>query len=141
MKRKLKVVLDTNVLLVSISSKSKYHWLFQSIIEEQIEVFITNEILLEYEGILNSKWNESVGKAVVRTLIELDNVHLTTPYFKLNIIDNDKDDNKFVDCAFANNVHYLVTNDADFNVLRITDFPKINVITIAQLKEQIVNSQ
>jgi hypothetical protein len=28
---KLKVVLDTNVLLVSVSSKSKYHWVFEKL--------------------------------------------------------------------------------------------------------------
>ena len=34
----LKVVIDTNVLLVSISTKSKYHWLFKAIVEQKFIV-------------------------------------------------------------------------------------------------------
>lgn len=49
------------------------------------------------------------------------------------------DDNKFVDCAFAANAHYLVTNDRDYNILKNTNFPKINLLKIegfmALLKE------
>ncbi len=49
MKTKLKVVLDTNILLVSISQKSKYHWLYRSLIENKFDIFVTNEILAEYK--------------------------------------------------------------------------------------------
>jgi len=48
-------------------------------------------------------------------LLELPNVRLATSYFNLNIITADPDDNKFVDCAFASNADYIVTNDSDFN--------------------------
>lgn len=44
------------------------------------------------------------------------------------------DDNKFSDCAFAGNVHYLVTNDKHFNVLSSIPFPKINVISLEVFK-------
>ncbi len=33
MKDRLKIVLDTNVLLVSISSRSDHHWIFQSLLQ------------------------------------------------------------------------------------------------------------
>ena len=29
----LRVVLDTNVLLVSVSSRSKYHWIFRTLLD------------------------------------------------------------------------------------------------------------
>ena len=46
------------------------------------------------------------------------------------MIELDKDDNKFVDCAFSANVQYIVTNDRHFNVLNQYDFPKLNPIRI-----------
>jgi len=48
MKDRLKVVLDTNVLLVSISSKSKYHLIYDKLVSDENDLFITNEILMEY---------------------------------------------------------------------------------------------
>ena len=54
MKDRLKVVLDTNVLLVSISSKSKYHWIYKKLISKEYDLCISNEVLMEYEEV-NSK--------------------------------------------------------------------------------------
>lgn len=47
--RILNIVLDTNILLVSISEYSKYHWIFRQLVEKRFNLFITNEILTEYE--------------------------------------------------------------------------------------------
>jgi predicted nucleic acid-binding protein len=59
MANKFRVVIDTNVLLVSISSKSKYHWLFRAIINQDLEVYITNKILNEYEEKIEQHWSIS----------------------------------------------------------------------------------
>ena len=53
----------------------------------------------------------------------------------MRIIVNDEDDNKFVDCAFAANVDYIVRNDNDFNILKQTPFPQIEVVTLNSFKE------
>ena len=45
------------------------------------------------------------------------------------------DDNKFVDCAFASNSDFIVSNDKDFNVLKTMDFPTINVINIMEFEK------
>ena len=132
---KKRVVVDTNVLLVSVSSFSKYHWIYQLIIRQEIEVFITNEILTEYLEIISDKYDASTAKSVVRTLIELENVHQTQVYFNFNLIKNDPDDNKFVDCAISNNVDFLVTNDKDFNVLKRIKFPRVNVVNITEFSK------
>jgi len=130
MKNKLRVVLDTNILLVSISSKSKYHWIFSKLLENKYELFITNEILLEYEEIISSKYSEEVAKNVIRTLLLLENVTLVTPFFKWALINEDRDDNKFVDCYLISNSDVLVTHDKHFDVLKKIDFPKINIVKI-----------
>jgi len=130
----MKVVIDTNVLLVSISQRSSWHWLFKAIIEKRLEVFVTTEILHEYEEKTSQHWSVDVAKTVIRTLTELSTVHLISTYFRLNLIVNDPDDNKFVDCAFASGVDFLITNDKHFNVLKSITFPKINVITLEEFK-------
>ena len=133
-KRLLNIVLDTNVLLVSISEFSKYHWLFRYIIDKQFNLHLTIEILTEYEEIIGRKLNNETANSVLRALIELDNVLPSTIYFKYNLISQDPDDNKFIDCAIASNCDFLVTNDKHFSVLKSIDFPKINVISLEEFK-------
>ena len=128
-------VIDTNVLLVSVSDRSKYHWLYKSIIENKFSIAITHDILTEYEEKIGEHWHLEVATNVIRVLLELPNVKLATSYFNLNIITADPDDNKFVDCAFASNADYIVTNDNDFNVLKRISFPTIRVISMDAFKE------
>ena len=135
MRSRIRVVLDTNILLVSISSKSKYHWIFSNLLNSRYELYVTNEVLLEYEEIISSKYSEEVAKDVIRTLLLLENVILVTPFFKWNLIDEDKDDNKFVDCYLISNSDVLVSNDKHFNILKEIDFPKVNVVKIDVFEE------
>ncbi len=131
----MRIVLDTNVLLVSISSRSKHHWLYQALLQQKYRLYITHDILNEYEEKIGLHWNPEVAKSVVRTLLELPNVHQSTTYFNLQLIEKDPDDNKFIDCAFANNCHYIVSNDRDFDILKTVDFPKIEVVKLEEFKE------
>lgn len=50
----------------------------------------------------------------------------------LELIQADPDDNKFVDCAFAANATYIVSNDRHFDVLSKIDFPKIQVLKLIE---------
>ena len=124
------VVIDTNVLLVSVSDRSKFHWLYKTIIERKINIAFTNDILAEYEEQIAAHWHPEVAADVIRSLIELSTARLAVSWFKLKLIIADEDDNKFVDCAFAANADYIVTNDSDFNVLKQISFPKIKVINV-----------
>ncbi len=132
MSNKLKIVIDTNVLLVSISDKSKYHWIFKLIIENKINVFITNEILSEYEEIITKHLGIETAKAVIILLLELENVSQSIVYYKYNFIIIDPDDNKIVDCYLASNCDYIITNDKHFNILKEINFPKINCLNITE---------
>ncbi|OOQ58714.1 putative toxin-antitoxin system toxin component, PIN family [Mucilaginibacter pedocola] len=132
---KLIVVLDTNILLVSISSRSKYHWLYQALLNNEFQIAISPEILLEYEEKISEHWNNDVALNVSRSLTELHNVLLINVYYNLNLITADLDDNKFVDCAFAANADYIVTQDHHFNVVKNVEFPRIPIMDIHQFKQ------
>ena len=129
----MKVVIDTNVLVSALSRKSQYHWLVQQLLDEKIDVHVTDEILLEQEEVLNQKYSYSVANNFVAALKELPNVYFTQVYFHWRLL-KDEDDNKFVDCAIAANAGYLITHDKDFNILKQTDFPKINVANLNEFK-------
>jgi len=140
MKDKPKIILDTNILLVSISSRSKYHWVFQKLLKGDYDLYISNEILLEYEEIISEKFNPLVARDVSRALLVLPNVFQVNIYYEWKLIDTDPDDNKFVDCAVSANADYLVTNDKHFAILEKIDFPKIEVINVSEFKKLFAKS-
>jgi putative PIN family toxin of toxin-antitoxin system len=135
---KLRIVLDTNVLLVSISSKSQYHWVFESLLNGRYELYITNDILTEYEEIITAKFNATVAQNVIRALLLLPNVYKVEVFYQWNLIRDDLDDNKFVDCAIAANAHVIVTNDRHFRVLEEIEFPKVRVAPVESFEANMI---
>ena len=131
----IKTVIDTNVIVSALSSKSVFHWLIKSLLEERYELYITNEILLEYEEILKVKYSESVANNFLIALKELPNVHFTNVYFRWNLIVLDQDDNKFVDCYVAAGSHYLISHDTHFSLLKSIAFPNVNLIKIQEFEK------
>ncbi|SJM94977.1 conserved hypothetical protein [Crenothrix polyspora] len=126
----MKVVLDTNVLLVSIAKKSPYRPIFDNLLTNKLDLIISNEILSEYTEIIAQKTNSIVANNISEMLLTLSNVQKQDIYYKWNLIEIDKDDNKFVDCAIAGNADYLVSNDKHFNCLKSIEFPKLSLLTI-----------
>ncbi len=122
-----KVVLDTNVLLVSVSDKSRLHWVFQKLIIGDYTLCVSNEILNEYAEILDRHMGSIVSESVLGVIENLENVEFITSYFQFHLL-ADEDDDKFVDCAIAANADFIVSHDKDFKVLQNIDFPKVSVI-------------
>lgn len=132
----LKIVIDTNVLVSALSSKSNYHWVIDLLLEEKFDLYITDEILFEYEEILKARYSESVATNFLTALKELPNVHFAHVYFRWNLI-SDPDDNKFADCYIAAGANYLLSHDAHFSVLKQITFPKVNVMKLDEFQSTI----
>jgi uncharacterized protein len=130
----MRIVVDTNVLLTSISRKSYTRWLFDLILNQGITMLITNEILTEYQEIIAQRASSIVADNVTEALVNLSSVEKIEVFFVWRLITIDPDDNKFIDCALSGSADYIVTYDNHFNVLADIDFPKVKVITPEGLK-------
>ena len=137
----MKIVLDTNVLLISLPTKSKYRPIFDYLINGEFELVISNEIISEYVEIIEQKTNEIIANNVIELLLSLENVLKVEVYFKWGLIKNDYDDNKFVDCAISSEAKYIVTNDKHFNILKDIQFPKVNIISIDNFLKKITQAK
>ncbi|HEV2478447.1 MAG TPA: putative toxin-antitoxin system toxin component, PIN family [Puia sp.] len=129
----IKTIIDTNVLVASLSSKSKHHWLIEFLIYQRIELFVNEDILLEYEEVLKWKYSESAAANFLAALKELPNVFYARVYYRWNLI-RDPDDNKFVDCYVTAGADYLITHDKHFAVLASIPFPKVNVVRLDEFQ-------
>lgn len=128
----MRVVIDTNILLVSFSTKSKSYWLWENFKNRKFEICVSTEILNEYAEIFEQKYNYTVAESAIEIILESPNRILINEYFHWNLITVDPDNNKFVDCALMANADYLVTNDKHFNTLKKLPFPTIKVFSLKE---------
>ena len=131
----LKVVLDTNIILSSVSRYSPYRLVFDKLDDFAYHFAVSTEILFEYDEKLSEIFNSNLAQLTLDVMMANPNIHLISPSFQTRLIYPDLDDNKFVDCAFAANAHYLVTNDKDYKILKMTPFPKINLLKMDEFIE------
>lgn len=124
------IVLDTNSLLMSVSSKSAYYLVWRSFLSGKYTLCISNEIIEEYYEVIARNLNPRLADAIIYTILTRKNVRKLDPHFRFHLITADEDDNKFVDCAIVANAKCIVTEDRHFSVLKSIQFPKVEVMSI-----------
>ncbi len=127
---KNKIVLDTNCLIATLAKNSEFYPVWRGLQEGLYTLCVTNEILEEYQEIMARKTSPVVAENVINLLLKSDNVIFIDTYFRLQLIEADPDDNKFVDCAFAADATFIVSDDKHFDVLKNISFPQILVIKL-----------
>jgi len=128
----MKVVLDSNILLVALGRKSRYKAIWDAFSDGKYQLVISDEIAYEYHEILSQHSADGVADAVIEVFIESPDIIFQQIYYKWNAIKSDPDDDKFFDIAVAANVNYLVTDDAHFNLAKNIKFPSVEIISSKQ---------
>jgi putative PIN family toxin of toxin-antitoxin system len=122
-----KVVLDTNVLISALIQRSYPNLiLYDFVIERQVELCISDDLIEEYLDMLNrpkfSKYPDFGIKAefVLSQILEISKKF--EPKEQIDII-SDKDDNKILELAVESNADFIITgntNDFTMNCFRNT---------------------
>lgn len=136
---KLRLILDTNIFLVSLASHYKYNWIYQSLLNNKFELAISNEILIEYQEQIAIRYGIESTESTFEFLLLLPNVILKNPSYLWQLIENDKDDNKFVDCYIASQSDYIISNDRHLHQVKDSKFPQINVLRYEEFEEKYKN--
>ncbi|MEO8087160.1 MAG: putative toxin-antitoxin system toxin component, PIN family [Bacteroidota bacterium] len=129
-KNNCRIVLDTNVFIVSLLPHFSYYWIYENFLNGNYNLLLSTEILNEYEEQTALRYGIKKTQAQLDFLLLLPNVKHITPYFYWNLIESDASDNKFVDCAVSGNADYVVTEDKHFNVLKKIKFPHLPILNI-----------
>ena len=124
----LRIVLDTNCLIQILGAKSKYHFLFGKFLANEYTLCVSTEILFEYEEILRRKASPKAAELFLKVIARSRNVLRKDPYFHLDLVTQDADDNKFVDCAFVCQADFIVTDDGHFQNVSESPFPQFQII-------------
>jgi uncharacterized protein len=139
--RKIRAVIDTNVLRKTIKRTNPEFFIYQAFESELFEWVVSTEILNEYEEKLVEFHSVRTANLVMEILCNANNVIFAEPYYRWNIIADDIDDNKFSDLAIATNADCVVTFDRHYNIFKKIGFPKLKILKPAQFIQSLKENQ
>ncbi len=136
---KTKVVLDTNIWVSIFFNKilgREFDNLFKN---EEIEIFISKDILLELSRVLEYPKIKTIleksgisSRDVLEEVLRTSNV--VNPEIKLEIIKEDPEDNKFLECALESKAEYIVSGDK--HLLKLRKFGDVRIISAREFMER-----
>jgi putative PIN family toxin of toxin-antitoxin system len=127
----LRIVFDTNVYISAALNGRLAERVLELASVGQVGL-ITSEIILAelYEKLTGKlEWNEHQANLFVATIRDLADV--VEPDITLDIVPNDEDDNRILECAITGKAGLIVTFDND--LLRLKSYQTIGIITPKQL--------
>lgn len=124
------ILLDTNCLVQMISLHSPYRPVWQAFRDGRYTLCVSNDILTEYNEILERVANAAVAHNIVNAIARSPYTRMIDPQYRFGLIEQDPDDNKFVDCAIIAGADYIVSEDAHFRILADIPFPSVAVIRL-----------
>lgn len=110
----LHVVLDTNVLVSAlIKANSLPSLILSLVLNNQIEICLSDDVLNEYQGVLARKKFQSLDQKLVKALLQKleQNCIKVSPKQKVVLL-KDQDDNKFLECAEESEADFIITGNS-----------------------------
>lgn len=130
----MRVTPDTNFFISATQwDYSISHNLLIKLIETDTKIFTTKEILQELKEVLERdfKYLKEEADKIIKTISQL--VIIVEPKQKLNIIEEDPEDNIILECAVESNSDYILTYDK--HILKFKEFQNIKILTPNELFE------
>ena len=136
----VRVVLDTNVLLVSLSTRSPYHWALRAVAEGRATLCVTTGIALEYEEVVADRMGRAAADILTSFLDGVPSVEWVRVRYRWRLVTADPDDDKFADCALAAGAT-VVSEDRHFDPVRVLDFPPLRVVGIEGFRQLLAETE
>ena len=123
----MRFALDTNFIVSATQwDYSIAHKLLEKFIREGHELFITKEILEEFEEVLKRdfKYSNEESKSIIEKVLQF--LILIIPSKKVDVVKEDPDDNKIIECAIESEAEYILSYDN--HLLRLKEYLGIKII-------------
>ena len=131
----VKAVIDTNVIVSAAkSTDGNPAQIFEMLLLEEITNYTTKDIIGEIKEVLarpRIKLN-LIGQEFILNNFEKSSVKIQT-ISKFNIVKEDPDDNKFLECAVDSKAEYIISGDD--HLLKLKEFKGIKIVTPAEFVE------
>lgn len=136
---KFHIVLDTNVLISAILFGGKPEIILEKVQNTELECYLSPEILSEFRGVL-SRPKFKCDKEMIYFAEEQLKMSCTIvfPKTKLNVIKDDPDDNRILECAIEAKANYIISGDP--HLLKLNRYKKIEIVNPANFLELLSDS-
>ena len=134
-KKRLKIILDTNWYVSASINRNSRRRLYDLLINENLTIFYSRELLAEYESVISRKKfekfirPEQVNRFIGLVLTRLKPVGIRT----LVRLSRDAKDNFLLSMAIDCGADYLVTGDPDLLVVK--EFGKTKILNMAEFSK------
>lgn len=136
-----KIIIDTNIIVSSLISKSyPYKLISEIILNSKVELCLSNEVLDEYlEVLLREKFLKFTNFTDNANLILNYIKKYSSLYYPNKKVDllKDKSDNKFLELAYVSNAEYLITGN--FNDFNLKEFHTTKIVSAKEYWELTIN--
>ena len=123
----MRVTVDTNFLISATQwDYSVAHKLLKKFILSDVVIFTTQDILDETSEVLERdfKYSKSEAKNIIEKILLF--ADLIEPKQKVDIIKDDPDDNKVVECAIESSSDYIISYDK--HLLKLEEYKRIKIV-------------
>ena len=136
----MKITVDTNILVSATFWYGDSFKILELVERKQVALILSPEIIEEFVKVLNYddlqqkvKNKKLTMKRTVDKVIALST--LVYPAEKIRYINEDPDDNKFLECAKAGKVDFIVSRDN--HLLKLKVFDGIQILSPSEFLRQI----
>lgn len=125
---KKKVILDTNILISALGWEGKPREIFNRIVKGKFELVTSPEQIAELSEAINYPRLGFTEEQKLRFLaLVLETASLVESKEKLDIIKEDPEDNRILECAISSDADYIVTGNK--HLLKLKKFRETKIIT------------
>jgi putative PIN family toxin of toxin-antitoxin system len=134
----MKIVVDANIFVSSYFWGGNPRKIFERIIAELDELYISQEILDEIKEVISRpKFHADTNEInfYIDSIKEVANKIEVKE--KIKIVSKDKNDDKYIECAISGDVNYIISGD--IHLLEIKECENIKIVKAKEFLD-IVNS-
>lgn len=118
MGRKVKVILDTNILISALGFGDKPREIFKLVLNKKIRAISSRVLLAEFDDVISKKFPKLAGELDRIQKQFRKNIKIVKPSQSVHIL-KDEPDNRVLEAALEGNCDYIVTGDNDLLDLKI----------------------
>ncbi|MFH1212430.1 MAG: putative toxin-antitoxin system toxin component, PIN family [Candidatus Woesearchaeota archaeon] len=123
----MKITVDTNFLISATQwDYSVAHKLLQNMIRNNFEIFTTKQILGEFADVLKRdfRYKQEEVENIISKVMQFAAIMI--PKIRVQIVEDDPDDDKVIECALESKSEYIITYDK--HLLKIGKHEGIKII-------------
>lgn len=139
----MEITVDTNVLISSTFWEGASFKIIKKVEDKKVNLILSKGIIKEFFSVLKYKEiQEKIKDKNLEMKMTVDKLvsmsFILEPKEKIDIVKDDTDDNKFIECAIESNVDYIVSQDK--HLLKLKEFKNIKIVTPEEFLKLFKNS-